>query len=193
LLAQAATALAALESAENDAEHEGERRRISQAPVWDWAGRNLSAASERLLSPADRLERAVSPWSTYIILPLFAFSATGISFNVDLGSMDARRILVGVIAGLVLGKPLGIALACLAAVKLKLAIAPDGVTLRSFVGAACLCGVGYTVALLMADQAFADETLSAVAKIGVLIGSTLAAVLGAFVFLARRVEPAHSE
>jgi NhaA family Na+:H+ antiporter len=190
LLAQAATALAELEYAEAAARQSGgEVRRIQQEPIWDWASRNLSAASERLMSPADRLERALSPWSAYVILPLFAFSSTGISLDVDLTSPGASGILWGVVAGLVLGKPLGILLASLLAIKLRLAVLPDGVTVRSFIGAACLCGVGYTVALLLAHEAFTVEAQSAIAKAGVLLGSTLAGVLGVVVILAGRRAP----
>lgn len=182
LLAQAATALAALEHVENEAKQVGnEKRRIEQEPIWDWASRNLSAASERLLSPADRVERAVAPWSAHLILPLFAFSATGVDLDVDLSSPGARTILSGVILGLVIGKPLGVLLASLLAIKARVAMAPDGVTLRDFIGGACLCGIGDTVALLMADQAFPQGLDSAIAKIGVLVGSVLAAALGAAV------------
>ena len=194
LLAQAATALAALEHAESEAAADGETRRIEQEPIWDWASRNLSAASDRLLSPADRIERAVAPWSAHVILPLFAFSATGVALAVDLSSPDARAILWGVILGLVIGKPLGIALACLLAIKVRVGVAPEGITLRNFIGAACLCGIGDTVALLMADQAFPQSLDSAVAKIGVLVGSVLAAALGgavlAFDVKTREVTPA---
>jgi NhaA family Na+:H+ antiporter len=63
-------------------------------------------------------------------------------------------------------------------------LAPEDVTLRSFIGGACLCGVGDTVSLLMADQAFPEGPESAIAKIGVLVGSALAAALGAFVLTA---------
>jgi NhaA family Na+:H+ antiporter len=182
LLAQAATALAALESAERAAQRSGPKEaRIAGEPVWDWASRNLSAASERLLSPADRIEHAVSPWSTYFILPLFAFSATGVSFQFDLSSPDAVRVLVGVILGLVIGKPLGILLASLLAIKSRLARTPSDMTVRNFIGAACLCGIGDTVALLMADQAFHDSAYADVAKAGVLIGSVIAAALGAMI------------
>jgi Na+:H+ antiporter, NhaA family len=182
LLAQAATALAELEHAERELNSAPTaRRRIEQEPIWEWAGRNLSAASDRLLSPAERIENTVGPWVAYLILPLFAFSATGVELHVDVSSPAARSILLGVIAGLVIGKPLGIALASWLAIKARLAIAPDGVTLRNFIGAACLCGVGDTVALLMADQAFSQGPDSAVAKIGILLGSTLAAVIGAAV------------
>jgi NhaA family Na+:H+ antiporter len=182
LLAQAATALAALEHVENEVKQAGdEKRRIEQEPIWDWASRNLSAASDRLLSPADRVERAVTPWSAHLILPLFALSATGVALDVDLSSRAAHPILLGVILGLVIGKPLGISLASLIAIKARLATAPDGVTRRNFIGAACLCGIGDTVALLMADQAFPQGPELAIAKIGVLVGSVLAAALGAAV------------
>ncbi len=82
--------------------------RARTIPFSNGPSRNLSAASERLLSPADRIERAIAPWSTYLVLPLFAFSATGVGLSVDLSSPDAARILLGVILGLVVGKPLGV-------------------------------------------------------------------------------------
>ncbi len=182
LLAQAANALAELDNAERElASRRGRRRAIDQEPVWDFASRNLSAASARLLSPADRIERAVAPWTTYVILPLFAFSAAGVDLRIDILSPASRSVLLGVVLGLVVGKPLGIALASWMAIKAKIAVAPDDVTLRSFLGAACLCGVGDTMALLIADQAFPAGDAAGVAKIGILIGSTLAAAIGAAV------------
>jgi NhaA family Na+:H+ antiporter len=182
LLAQAATALAALDHAEDAARHAGrDAPPVEQAPIWDWASRNLSAASARLLSPADRVELAVAPWSTYVVLPLFAFSAAGVHLSLDLGQPGSTRVLAGVILGLAIGKPLGVSLASWLAVQARVALAPDGVTPRQFVGAAFLCGVGDTVALLMADRAFPLGAVAGVAKIGVLVGSIVAAVLGALV------------
>jgi NhaA family Na+:H+ antiporter len=175
LLAQAANALATLEIAQSDKDANEE----DKSTVLDWAGRNLSAASERLLSPADRIERAVAPWSTYLALPLFAFSAAGVSFNADLSAPGAVSILAGVILGLVIGKPLGVGLFSLAALKADIATMPKGIGTRLFIGAICLCGIGDTVALLMADQAFPQGGDAAIAKIAVLIGSALAAALGA--------------
>ena len=156
---------------------------LQQLPIWDWASRNLSAASARLLSTADRFELAVGPWSTYVVLPLFAFSAVGVPLSIDLRHPGASRVLVGVILGLVLGKPLGITLASWLAVRAKLAIAPDNVTLIQFVGGAVLCGVGDTVALLIADRAFPGGQVAAIAKIGVLVGSLLAGGLGALILI----------
>ena len=180
LLAQADTALAELEHAQSEARAaKGDAAKIDQEPIWEWASRNLSAASGRLLSPAERVERAASPWSAYLVLPLFAFSASGISLSVDLAAPGAPRVLTGVVLGLVIGKPLGVCLAALLAVKSRIAIMPDDTTVRAFIGAAIVCGVSDPIALLMADLAFPHGDFAAVAKIGVLIGSILAAGLGA--------------
>jgi len=181
LLAQAATALAALEHAQESSDSDAEN------PVLDWASRNLSSASERLLSPADRVERAVAPWSTYVVLPLFAFAAAGVPLSVDLSGHESAAILTGVILGLVIGKPLGICATAWIAVRLDIARMPDDLSLRLFLCAACLCGIGDTMALLLADQAFVgDPRAAAIAKIGVLIGSLLAAALGAAVIATGR-------
>ncbi|HEY3637902.1 MAG TPA: Na+/H+ antiporter NhaA [Rhizomicrobium sp.] len=175
LLAQAANALAAIEIAQAD----NSANEADRVTVLDWAGRNLSAASERLLSPADRIERAVAPWSTYFALPLFAFSAAGVSFDADLSAPGALSIITGVVLGLVIGKPLGIGVFSFVAAKTGIARAPKGVGIRTFIGAICLCGIGDTVSLLLADQAFPEGGNAAIAKIAVLIGSVLAAALGA--------------
>jgi NhaA family Na+:H+ antiporter len=185
LLGQAANALAALDQAETEA------RRRSRDPsplepelLWEWAARNLSAAAERLLSPAERMEKAVGPWSTYVVLPLFAFSATGVSFAIHLSSPERLHILAGTLLGLVVGKPIGVLVASAVATATGLATRLEGVTLRQFVGAACLCGVGDTMALLMADRAFTPDE-AAVAKLGVLAGSVIAGLIGTAI-LARR-------
>ncbi len=188
LLAQAASALAALEQAEKqlrDNPGVANIRRVEEEPIWDWASRNLSAASERLLSPADRLERVLAPWSAYVVLPLFAFSATGVTLALDLSNPGAVRVFSGVVLGLVLGKPLGISIASGLAIQSGVALAPGGVTLRQFLGAACLCGVADTVALLMADQSSLPEANASVAKIACLVGSLFAAAVGTVVMVAR--------
>lgn len=85
--------------------------------------------------------------------------------------------------GLVIGKPLGILLASVIAIATGIAVRPEGVSTRQFVGAACLCGVGDTLSLLMADRAFGPEA-AAVAKLGVLAGSILAGLIGVVVLRA---------
>jgi NhaA family Na+:H+ antiporter len=185
LLAQAASALAELEISERDARRDGQSDwRPEGEPVWDWAARNLSAASDRLLSPADRVERAIAPWSAFFILPLFAFSATGISIDLQLSSPQSWRIFAGVLLALVIGKPLGVLTTSALAIAARAAVVPEGVALRQFIGGACLCGVSDTVALLMADRALPAAD-AAVAKVAVLIGSALAGLLGALVLRRR--------
>jgi NhaA family Na+:H+ antiporter len=181
LLAQAATALSGLEHAEREARREGRSEpQLRGEPIWEWTIRNLSAATSRLLSPAERIERAVAPWSAYLILPMFAFAATGVRLTTDFSSNEARRIFTGIVLGLVIGKPLGILLASGLAIGARIAVAPEGLSGRQFVGAACLCGIGDTMALLMADRAFGPLEAE-VAKLAVLVGSVLAGTLGTLV------------
>ncbi len=190
LLAQAATALAALDQAEIEAQRRNRKgSRLETESVWEWAASNLSAAAERLLSPAERMERAVGPWSTYVALPLFAFSATGVSFAIHLSSPERLHILAGTVLGLVVGKPTGVLVASAIAVATGLATPLKGVTLRQFIGAACLCGVGDTLALLMADRALSPDE-AGVAKVGVLMGSVIAGLTGTAVLAQRRTTSA---
>ena len=154
--------------------------------MWEWAARNLSAASERLSSPAERVEQAVAPWSACAVLPAFAFSATGVRIAVDFSAHDAGPVFWGIVLGLVVGKPLGIVCASGLALVSRVAIALEGVTARQLVGAACLCGVGDTVALLMADRAFTAGTAET-AKLAVLAGSVIAGMLGSVVLRFRTV------
>jgi NhaA family Na+:H+ antiporter len=187
LLAQAATALAALEHAEREARREGRSEsQLRGEPIWEWTIRNLSAATSRLLSPADRIERAVAPWSAYLILPMFAFSATGVRITTDFSSGGAGRIFAGIVVALVIGKPLGILLASGLAISGRIAVAPEGLSQRQLVGAACLCGIGDTMALLMADRAFGPPEAE-VAKLAVLVGSVIAGALGTIILRVRAV------
>lgn len=180
LLAQAATALAELEHAEQELKRAGSPlHRLQQEPVWDWASRNLSAAAERLLSPAERVERAVEPWSTYFVLPLFAFTAAGVSLHADFSTPHALAIFAGTALGLALAKPLGWTLVTWIAAKARIAAPPADTSVLAFIGAGLLCGIGDPLSLLMADQAFQSDAYAAIAKIGVLAGSVLAATLGA--------------
>lgn len=180
LLAQAATALAELEHAEEELKRASDpRRRLEQEPVWEWASRNLSAAADRLLSPAERMERAVEPWSTYFVLPVFAFTAAGVSLSADFGAPQAPAVFTGVALGLAIGKPIGIIVLTWAAAKARVATLPTDAGALGFLGMALLCGIGDPFSLLMAEQAFGGGPYAAVAKIGVLAGSVLAAGLGA--------------
>ncbi|HTW74917.1 MAG TPA: Na+/H+ antiporter NhaA [Steroidobacteraceae bacterium] len=180
LLAQAATALAELEDAEQQLESaRGEPARAEQETVQDWAARNLRAASDRLSSPAERVESAVEPWSTYVALPVFAFTAAGVPLAANFQPAGATDIFLGVLLALALAKPLGILFTVWAAAKARIAIAPNDASPLALVGAAFLCGIADPFSFYMADQVFQTSAYASVAKIGVLAGSGLAAVFGA--------------
>ncbi len=179
LLAQAASALAELEHAEHELRRTGQsHRRLEQEPVWDWATRNLLAAADRLLSPAERVERATEPWSTYVVLPIFAFTATGVALVADFRAHDAARVFGGVVLALAIGKPLGIILTVWAVAKARIALLPADAAPLAFLGAAFLCGIADPFSFYLADQTFQTGTYASVAKLGVLAGSGVAAALG---------------
>jgi Na+/H+ antiporter NhaA len=131
------------------------------------------------ISPNERLQEALHPWTSYVIVPLFALANAG----VPLGGEAIDRALgspvtLGVVVGLVAGKALGISLSSALAVRLGLGELPRGVERRHLLGAATLAGIGFTVSLFIAELAFTDEALRDEAKVGVLVASVLAAVLG---------------
>jgi NhaA family Na+:H+ antiporter len=133
-------------------------------------------------SPARVLEHKLQPWVIYLILPLFAFANAGIALQgLTPGSM-VSALSVGIAAGLMVGKPAGILLFCLLAIKLRLARLPDGVTFGQIAAAAVLCGIGFTMSIFIAGLAFGaggviDEKIT-LAKLGILAGSVLSAIAG---------------
>ena len=142
------------------------------ASVSDWgkAGLNIE-------SPADRLLRNAGSRSSYLVLPLFALANAGVAMRTDI--FDGReRLMAAVIAGLVFGKPLGIMAASIVAVRLKLAIKPKEYSWAQLAGAAALAGIGFTMSLFIAGQAFPMEADFEAAKIAVLVASVLSAVIG---------------
>ena len=139
--------------------------------------------ARQVVPPATRLEHRLYPWVYFGILPLFALTNADVSFlGVDVGAMLSSPVLYGVLLGLLVGKPLGIMLFSMAVVKSKLASLPENVNWFHMLGASILGGVGFTMAIFVANLAFPDEGLVATAKLGILAASLLAGVLG-FVLL----------
>jgi len=131
-------------------------------------------------SPAEHLAHGLMPWVNWMILPLFAFANAGIS----LAGITLSDVLSpepsGIILGLLIGKPLGITLFCWLAVKLRLAVLPNGTTLRDIMAIGVLCGIGFTMSIFISSLAFdaAHEQLVTFSKLGILTGSLLSAVIG---------------
>jgi len=142
--------------------------------------------------PLERLEHALHPWVAFLILPIFAFSNAGISFaGTGLDALVAPLSL-GIAAGLVVGKQLGIFGACWLAVKTGLATLPPGAAMRQVYGLSCLAGIGFTMSLFIGNLAFADPGSIAAVKLGVLSGSLVSALAGIAVLrmASRRTEAA---
>ena len=138
--------------------------------------RGLDAVHDRIESPASKLLRAVEPWSSYFVLPLFALANAGLSLT-ELPRGNGELILA-IILGLVLGKPLGMFAGAAAAVRLGIAAKPEVYSWAQLLGAGALAGIGFTMSLYIAHRAFPDAADFAAAKIGVFLASLLAGVAG---------------
>lgn len=132
--------------------------------------------------PVTRLERVLTPWVNYGILPVFALSNAGIAFQgISLSAVFLTPVVVGIFLGLLIGKPLGIVSACLAVILLNLAHLPNGVRWRHLVGVGFLGGIGFTTSIFLANLAFPGTVLFDYSKIGILPASVSAAILGWFI------------
>ncbi len=141
--------------------------------------RTLDAAN----SPLQRFEHMVQPWVTFAILPVFVLFNAGVAVDGSAMRTLASPVPLGIIVGLVFGKPAGICAASWLAVKAGLAMLPDGVSWRHVVGAAWLAGIGFTMALFISSLAFPGAGLVSEAKLGILIGSLVSAAVGIAILL----------
>lgn len=142
---------------------------------------------ERGYSPANDLEHILHPWVAFLILPLFAFANAGVSLQgVTPGGLFSLLPL-GIIAGLLIGKPLGVGLFCWLGLKFKLVSLPEGTTFRDILAIGVLCGIGFTMSIFITSLAFSDISpeLIGLAKLGILFGSVLSAVVGYCMLRAR--------
>ena len=129
----------------------------------------------------DRFEHALEPWVAYAILPVFALANAGVELTGSPGAALRDPIVLGIVAGLVVGKPLGVSVSCWLALRLDVASMPSGATWPQLFGVAVLCGIGFTMSLFLATLAFASPDRLAAAKIGILAGSFVAGCAGALV------------
>jgi NhaA family Na+:H+ antiporter len=157
----------------------------------------LERLCEQAQPPLHRLEYGLHGVVAFAIMPLFALANAGVSLSGgDVATATASPVALGVVLGLVLGKPVGIVLFSVGAARLGLATMPRDFSRRALVGVGILGGIGFTMALFVAGLAFAAQpALLAIAKVGVLAGSTVAGVAGALVLrtvpvVARRADDA---
>jgi NhaA family Na+:H+ antiporter len=146
----------------------------------------LEMVIERVQSPLQRLEHLLHPVVAFLVMPVFALANAGVSLGDGLSKSLRDPVALGVIAGLVVGKPLGIAVTTWAAVKIGLCDLPAKATWRDIWAAGCLAGIGFTMSLFITNMAFAQERLIADSKVGILLASAISAVLGAMLLRGRK-------
>jgi NhaA family Na+:H+ antiporter len=132
-------------------------------------------------APLSHFEHGLSPWVTYFVVPLFAFANAGIPIVDGFADALSSPVTWGVILGLIVGKPLGITFLSWLAVRSGIARLPSGIDWRDVFGVAWLGGIGFTMSLFITELAFAGEETADAARIGVLIGSLVAGVVGYFI------------
>jgi len=171
--ANASELLAAEKAAREAGNHDAAQAALSQ----------LEQLTHNTESVLDRLTHTLHPWVSYLIVPIFALANAGVPLSGEIISDAAKsEITLGVILGLVIGKPVGVLLTVFIATRLKLADMPANTDFQHMIGAGLLAGIGFTVSLFISGLAYSDQVLVDEAKAGILAASTIAAVIG-FVYL----------
>lgn len=140
--------------------------------------RQVQIASREAISPADSLIESLHSWVAFVIMPLFALANAGVSLSGVTFTPDATRVAFAVSLGLIFGKPMGILLFSWVALRVRIASLPRGITVRHLLVLGVVAGIGFTMALFVGQLAFNSPDLLAAAKLGILIASGIAAVLG---------------
>ncbi len=138
----------------------------------------IEGLNEDAHTPLQELEHALHPFIAFFILPVFALSNAGVHVEGSVVDMILHPISLGIIAGLVLGKFIGITLLSRLVVKLKIAVLPEGVTWKQIYGVAFLAGIGFTMSIFISELAFKDEEYKQIAKVGIMAASFISAIIG---------------
>jgi NhaA family Na+:H+ antiporter len=156
----------------------------ADAPQW----LRLATLSREAVSPLARVEAALHPWTSSLVVPLFALANAGIVLSGEVFADAARSsITLGIVLGLVLGKVAGIMLASALSVRTGIGRLPRGATWRHLAGVGAVAGIGFTVSLFITELAFDGGVLAGQAKVGVFAASVIAGLLGVLVL---RSDPA---
>jgi len=141
----------------------------------------IEVAAEHAQTPLQRLEHILHPWVGYFIMPVFALANAGIAIKSDFLLAFAQPVTLGVMAGLIFGKQIGIFSAGYIAVKLGWSDLPSGMTWTRLYGLAWLAGIGFTMSLFIASLAFGESEFLAMSKAGILVASLISGIAGAFI------------
>jgi Na+:H+ antiporter, NhaA family len=140
-------------------------------------------------SPLRSVEHGLEPWVAFFIVPVFAFANAGVAFSGMTAEAITSPLTIGIVAGLVLGKQIGVFGATWLMVRSGLARLPDGVTWLHIYGLAALAGIGFTMSLFIGGLSYSDATLMNEVRLGVLAASAISAVIGYSVLMAASRKP----
>jgi Na+:H+ antiporter, NhaA family len=153
------------------------------------AARETASLARESVSVVEWLEHVLHPWTSFVIVPLFALANAGITLSADaISDAATSRVAIGVLLGLVVGKLVGISLFTWLAVRLRLGVVPEGGTRRGIAGIAAVAGIGFTVSIFVTDLAFADPAIQNEAKVAILAAAVVAGGLGGIIL--SRARPA---
>lgn len=139
----------------------------------------LALASHEVETPLQRMEHSLHPWIAFGLLPVFAFVNAGLSLKgINVASVLAQPLTIGIALGLLVGKPVGVTLFSFLAVKTNIAVLPAGVRWSHIIGAGMLGGIGFTMSLFVSNLSFVSPDLLNYSKLGILLGSILSAAAG---------------
>ena len=133
------------------------------------------------IPPLQRLEHAMHPMVTFIVLPIFALANAGVSMNVDVQELFSTNVALGISIGLLGGKVIGIVGITWLLVKLRIAPFPEGMNMRNLFGISFLASIGFTMSLFISSLAFTDEIIITQAKIGIFTASIIGGIVGFFI------------
>ncbi len=139
---------------------------------------DLETAANQAETPLQRIEHALHPWVTFAVVPLFALANAGVDLRATGLGAVTHPISLGIVAGLVLGKQVGVLLFSFLAVRTGLANLPEGATWKQVYGVAILMGIGFTMSLFVAGLSFYDPGFLDIAKVGILIASLFSGIVG---------------
>jgi NhaA family Na+:H+ antiporter len=178
-------ALDIFENAHDDPDHDVTQSSIRRASV-----NAIIKNARQVLPPLHRIEYVLHPWAAFAIIPIFALANAGIEIHGGVMDNLSDPAAIGIILGLFIGKPLGIILLCWFACTIKVASLPRGVSWRHILGAGMLGGIGFTMAIFIANLAYANSQAHLEhAKLAILVASALSAVGGAIVLLMCKSAP----
>lgn len=144
--------------------------------------RMANLAANSTISANERLQSWLHPWSAFAIIPAFGLANAGVELSAEtLEAAATSSVTIGVAVSLLVGNGVGITLFAMAALRSGVGVLPGGVRYGHLFGAALLAGIGFTISLFITDLAFEDQLLRDEAKIGILVGSLVSAVVGAWV------------